>query len=148
MEELVAGETSSTPQAGTLPPLVVANNTDQVRVYDLQNHSSQLLGGHTDIVLGVSVSFDGRFLATCSKDATARLYYCGPLNADDEGDVDEENAHKTSTAHTVGHGPLEFRFCASYLCLFCRFVSAKFSLPLQHYVRTALLEHAVGTPAL
>ena len=59
---------SSSPQA------VVVTNSPQPRVFDLTTLSASLLSGHSDVVLAVDVSTDGRFITTASKDRTVRVW--------------------------------------------------------------------------
>jgi len=53
---------------------LVATNSAQVRLFDLDTFDADLLTGHTDIVLSVDVSADGRFVVTSSKDNTVRFW--------------------------------------------------------------------------
>lgn len=53
---------------------VVATNSAQVRVFDLGTFSCEVLNGHTATVLCVDVSPCGRYIATCGKDRTMRLW--------------------------------------------------------------------------
>lgn len=46
----------------------------QVRIFDAEDFSCQMLAGHTDIVLAVDVSFDGTLVASSSKDHTIRVW--------------------------------------------------------------------------
>ncbi|KAG5459012.1 MAG: quinon protein alcohol dehydrogenase-like superfamily [Olpidium bornovanus] len=62
--------------------LAVATNSEQVRIYDLERFDCTLLSGHTDIVLCLDRSRDGRILVTGSKDKTARIWSVDPLAED------------------------------------------------------------------
>ena len=53
---------------------VVVTNSPQPRVFDLTTLSASLLSGHSDVVLSVDVSADGRYIATASKDRTVRVW--------------------------------------------------------------------------
>ena len=53
---------------------VVATNSAQVRLFDLATFSCDILNGHTATVLCVDVSPCGRYIATCGKDKTMRLW--------------------------------------------------------------------------
>ncbi|KAI2501438.1 hypothetical protein MHU86_13028 [Fragilaria crotonensis] len=53
---------------------VVATNSAQVRLFDLGTFSCEILNGHTATVLCVDVSPCGRYIATCGKDKTMRLW--------------------------------------------------------------------------
>lgn len=57
--------------------LAVATNSDQVKVFERNSFSCQLLTGHTGIVLALDVTADGTLLATSSKDNTIRLWKLG-----------------------------------------------------------------------
>lgn len=54
--------------------LAFASNSPAVRLMDVSSFSCDLLSGHRDIVLAVDVSPDGRWLATASKDNSARVW--------------------------------------------------------------------------
>ena len=54
--------------------LAVACNSALVRLVDLRTLQCTLLAGHTDTVLAVACSADGRRLATSGKDGTVRVY--------------------------------------------------------------------------
>lgn len=54
--------------------LAFASNSPAVRLMDVSSFSCDLLAGHRDIVLAVDVSPDGRWLASASKDNTARVW--------------------------------------------------------------------------
>lgn len=62
----------------------VAANSPHVRLYDLESSNCDLLVGHSDIVLSVDVSPDGRWILTGSKDRTIRVWSASRLlSADD-----------------------------------------------------------------
>ncbi|KAJ2000072.1 U3 small nucleolar RNA-associated protein, partial [Coemansia thaxteri] len=54
--------------------LVVATNTEQLRVYDIETLNCELAYGHTDIILCVDVHGKGGIVATGSKDNTALVW--------------------------------------------------------------------------
>ncbi|KAE8878166.1 Transducin beta-like protein 3 [Phytophthora fragariae] len=58
--------------------LAVATNSEQIRLLHRSTLSCDLLSGHTDIVMALSVSPDGRWLVSASKDRTARLWDLRP----------------------------------------------------------------------
>ena len=47
--------------------VIVANNDEKVKLFDLNTWHCQMLKGHTDIVIGLDVSYDHSLIATCSK---------------------------------------------------------------------------------
>ncbi|ETK71502.1 hypothetical protein L917_20963 [Phytophthora nicotianae] len=58
--------------------LAVATNSEQIRLLNRSTLSCELLSGHTDIVMALAVSPDGRWLVSASKDRTARLWDLRP----------------------------------------------------------------------
>ncbi|RMX70314.1 hypothetical protein KXD40_001708 [Peronospora effusa] len=58
--------------------LAVATNSEQIRLLNRNTLSCELLSGHTDIVMALAVSPDGRWLVSASKDRTARLWDLRP----------------------------------------------------------------------
>jgi U3 small nucleolar RNA-associated protein 13 len=61
--------------AGAATRIAVATNSAQVRLFELGTFSCDVLDGHSATVLCVDVSPCGRFLATCGKDKTMRLWH-------------------------------------------------------------------------
>jgi U3 small nucleolar RNA-associated protein 13 len=59
--------------------VVVATNSPQIRIFDLDTFSCRVLDGHTATVLCVEVSPCGRFLASCGKDKTMRIWHIESL---------------------------------------------------------------------
>ena len=57
--------------------IAVATNSAQVRLFELGSFSCEVLDGHTATVLCVDVSPCGRYLATCGKDKTMRIWHLG-----------------------------------------------------------------------
>ncbi|KDO33510.1 hypothetical protein SPRG_02318 [Saprolegnia parasitica CBS 223.65] len=60
--------------AGLSEQLVAATNSEQIRVMHRETLSCELLSGHTDIVMALAVSPDGKYLVSASKDGTARVW--------------------------------------------------------------------------
>ncbi len=54
--------------------LVVANNSEQVKVFHRSSSACQLLNGHGGVVLSLDVSSDGYTLVTGSKDNSVRMW--------------------------------------------------------------------------
>ena len=66
--------------------VVVASNSADVKIQSVGSvKCSQILSGHTDIVLCVDVSKDGRLIATGAKDSTIRLW--SKMKAEEEDDI-------------------------------------------------------------
>lgn len=63
--------------AETVTRIAVATNSAQVRLFELGSFSCEVLDGHTATVLCVDVSPCGRYLATCGKDKTMRIWHLG-----------------------------------------------------------------------
>ncbi|RLN95089.1 hypothetical protein BBJ28_00000119 [Nothophytophthora sp. Chile5] len=81
--------------------LAVATNSEQIRLLDRETLSCELLSGHTDIVMALAVSPDGRWLVSASKDRSARLWDLRPA-----GDKSKSPAKcvATCTGHTEALG--------------------------------------------
>lgn len=73
--------------------VAVATNSAQVRLFDLNTFSCNVLDGHTATVLCVDVSPCGRYLATCGKDKTLRLWL-----------LESEHCVAVATGHTEAVG--------------------------------------------
>ena len=54
--------------------VLVATNSEQLRLLELGALRCTLLSGHTDLVLAVDASADGKWLASASKDGTVRVW--------------------------------------------------------------------------
>ncbi|CAI5720484.1 unnamed protein product [Hyaloperonospora brassicae] len=65
--------------------LAVATNSEQIRLLKRSTLSCELLSGHTDIVMALAVSPDGRWLVSASKDRTARLWDLRPTGGKQMG---------------------------------------------------------------
>jgi U3 small nucleolar RNA-associated protein 13 len=52
--------------------IAVATNSEQLRLFDVNTFDCSVLAGHSESILSVDVSPDGQFIATASKDKTAR----------------------------------------------------------------------------
>ncbi|KAF0696149.1 Aste57867_13065 [Aphanomyces stellatus] len=60
--------------AGLSDYVVAATNSEQIRVMHRHTLSCELLSGHSDIVMALAVSPDGKWLVSASKDGTARVW--------------------------------------------------------------------------
>ncbi len=47
--------------------VIIASNDEKVKVFHLNTWHCQMLKGHTDIVIGLDISYDHSLIATCSK---------------------------------------------------------------------------------
>lgn len=54
--------------------IAVATNSEQIRLLNRETLSCELLSGHSDIVMSLAVSPDGKWLVSASKDRTARVW--------------------------------------------------------------------------
>lgn len=54
--------------------IAVATNSINIKLFDLDKYNCQTMVGHTGIILCLAVSPCGRYLVTCSKDKTIRLW--------------------------------------------------------------------------
>lgn len=61
-------------EGNSLSHIVVATNSPQVRIFDVNTFSCDTLDKHTATVLCVDVSPCGRFIATCGKDKQMRIW--------------------------------------------------------------------------
>lgn len=54
--------------------LAIATNTEQIRIYDINSFDWNIIYGHTDIIICLAKSNDGKLLISGSKDNTARIW--------------------------------------------------------------------------
>eukprot|EP00842_Homolaphlyctis_polyrhiza_P003866 jgi/Hompol1/4480/HPOL_003675-RA len=54
--------------------LAVITNTEQIRVYDIETRNCDIVYGHSDTVLSVASSADGKYMITGSKDHSATIW--------------------------------------------------------------------------
>ncbi|GAM22584.1 hypothetical protein SAMD00019534_057590 [Acytostelium subglobosum LB1] len=54
--------------------IAVATNSNEIRCYDLTTKKSYTLRGHSDLVMAIDVSHDGKQLVSASRDNTVRLW--------------------------------------------------------------------------
>ncbi|KNE55640.1 hypothetical protein AMAG_01526 [Allomyces macrogynus ATCC 38327] len=62
--------------------LAVATNSAEIKLFDTETFDCELVAGHEGVVFCLAASKDGQFLATGSKDNTARVWR---VDLDDEG---------------------------------------------------------------
>eukprot|EP00743_Colponemidia_sp_Colp-15_P006824 GILK01007361.1.p1 GENE.GILK01007361.1~~GILK01007361.1.p1 ORF type:complete len:792 (+),score=140.99 GILK01007361.1:243-2378(+) len=83
--------------------IVLATNSERVQLLDLHSSDTQALSGHSDIVLSVDVSHDGRFVATAGKDNTIRVWSLYPINAESSSEsTSESTAESKRTTEQEG----------------------------------------------
>ena len=70
---------SSVLDGSTSRKVAIATNSEQLRLFDVDTFDTHLLAGHAEAILALDVSPDGQFVATVSKDKTARCV--GPASA-------------------------------------------------------------------
>ncbi|TMW68602.1 hypothetical protein Poli38472_006070 [Pythium oligandrum] len=75
--------------------IAVATNSEQIRLLNRETMSCELLSGHTDIVMALAVSPDGKWLVSASKDRTARVW-----------DVERRECIATCPGHTEAMGAI------------------------------------------
>ena len=66
--------------------LALATNSSLIRIYSPETLDGRLLEGHSDIVLALDSSPDGHFLASGSKDRSARVWVQKPTSSADVSD--------------------------------------------------------------
>ncbi|XP_057308585.1 transducin beta-like protein 3 [Hydractinia symbiolongicarpus] len=54
--------------------VALATNSEQIKVIHREQLTSEVLRGHTGTVLSIDVSYDGKYIASCSKDNTIRVW--------------------------------------------------------------------------
>ncbi len=54
--------------------VIIASNDEKVKVFHLNTWDCQMLKGHTDIVIGLDISYDHSLIATCSK-VCSKFFY-------------------------------------------------------------------------
>lgn len=54
--------------------VALATNSEQIKVINHEQLTSEVLRGHTGTVLSIDVSYDGKYIASCSKDNTIRVW--------------------------------------------------------------------------
>ncbi|XP_065062722.1 transducin beta-like protein 3 isoform X3 [Rhopilema esculentum] len=57
--------------------LSVASNSPDVKVIDRETMDCRILNGHTDTIMALDASFDGKYIASCSKDNSLRIWRLG-----------------------------------------------------------------------
>jgi len=54
--------------------IAIASNSEHLKIVDNETSDANILYGHTGIVLSLDVSFDGKYIASSSKDNTIRVW--------------------------------------------------------------------------
>eukprot|EP00795_Rhopilema_esculentum_P008648 gene8648-14663_t len=57
--------------------LSIASNSPDVKVIDRETMDCRILNGHTDTIMALDASFDGKYIASCSKDNSLRIWRLG-----------------------------------------------------------------------
>jgi U3 small nucleolar RNA-associated protein 13 len=73
--------------------LAIASNSEDVHLLDLATNDVEVLAGHSEIVLTLDRSCDGRYLVTGAKDNSAKLWH-----------LDQQKCIMTFTGHTESVG--------------------------------------------
>ncbi|KAF9124187.1 U3 small nucleolar RNA-associated protein 13 [Mortierella sp. 14UC] len=81
--------------------LAVAANSEQIRVFNLKEFESDLIYGHTDIVICLDRNTDGTLLASGSKDNTAKVW---TLDLENEDADERYKCIGTCVGHTEAIG--------------------------------------------
>ena len=68
---------SINPTTSLSTEIIVATNSSELRIVNLETFGCTFVAGHTDIILGVDVSSDGKYVASVSKDRTLNVYQMG-----------------------------------------------------------------------
>jgi len=82
--------------------IAVATNSAQARLFDLGTFSCQVLDGHTETVLALDVSPCGRYLVTCGKDKTMRLWHIGTVKCIGVANGHTEAIGATALSRKIG----------------------------------------------
>jgi U3 small nucleolar RNA-associated protein 13 len=120
---------------------VVVTNSLHPRLFDLDTFDTELLVGHTDIVLAADVSPDGRWLVTGSKDNTLRFW---SLAAHPPRAIAVCTGH-TETVTAVRFAPLESAFRSASPAALPYAVSTSRDRTLKQWDLASL--HAMGLAA-
>ena len=54
--------------------IVVASNSEQIKIVNHENSTSEIICGHTGTVLSLDISYDGKYIAASSKDNTISVW--------------------------------------------------------------------------
>lgn len=89
--------------------IVVATNSCQLKVFELQTNSCQILYGHTDTVLSLDIFRKGSLFASCAKDRSVRVWQM-------EKDSGQVHCVAQGLSHTNAVGSITFsRLKASFI---------------------------------
>ena len=77
---------------------VVATNSDQIRLLNLHTFDTDMLIGHKDLVMGLDITADGKYVVSVSNDCTLRIWSINATNGMFTECIAVGNGHTESIA--------------------------------------------------